>query len=498
MNNLNPERSIHLSEYYLILNKHKSLIFASFVIVVTLTLLFSFLTKSIYRASALMVIEKEQSTSPLTGERMNYESYVSESLTFNTHFKLITSRPVLAKLIMNLKLDQVDREKEKLLGGNPLIELLSGFKKNLYLLFGKDQTPTLEEKLSNLIEKLQRKINIEEVRDTRILNLLVEDHDPALARDIANHLAKVYIEFNIDNRLKSSRNTLSWMSAQVYEMKKKLEDAEEEFQAYKQNEKLFSIAGKQKVIDQKIAEFNDAYLQTRNKRLELDAKLAELGRSLQSKGSIIHVRSLVKNDLIENLYAQLLESEVELTRLGKVFKEKHPKIIQIESKINQTQKKLDEELEKVMENLRAERTVLYNRENVLQKTIADFENDALDINKKELKYAILQRNVDTNKKLYDTLLSKIEESHIVDNLDTSNIRIVQEASIPLAPVKPKKKLNFILSVIFGLMNGVGLSFFLEYLDQTLRTEDDVEKYLGLPVISVIPVADEKRAAPEPK
>nr|MBC8360790.1 GumC family protein [Candidatus Desulfatibia profunda] len=495
---MNSEQSIHLSEYYLVLTKHKFLILASFVIVVTLTLLFSFLTKSVYQAAAVMVIDKQQNTSPLTGERLDYESYVSESLTFNTHFKLITSRAVLEKVIRNLKLDQPNPDREKLLGANFLIEFLRGLKKNLYLLFGKDLTPTLEEELSGLIEKLQEKIDIEQVRDTRILNLKVEDHDPALARDIANNLAKVYIEFDIDNRVKSSRNTLSWMSAQLYEMKKKLEDAEEEFLAYKQSEKLFSIAGRQKVIDQKIEEFNDAYLQTRNKRLELDAKLAELERSLQSKGSIIHVRSLAKNDLIESLYAQLLEAEMELTRLGKIFKDQHPKITQAESKLNQTQKKLDEELEKVMENLRAERTVLYNRENVFQKTITDFENDALDTSKKELKYGILQRNVDTNKKLYDTLLSKIEESHIVDTLDTSNIRIVQEAPLPLAPVKPKKRLNFILSIIFGLMTGVSLAFFLEYLDQTLRTEDDVQRYLGLPVLSVIPVADEKKAAPETK
>jgi len=488
MDKTKPEQTIHLSEYYFILLKHKSLIIASLVIMVTLTMLFTFMMKPVYRATASMVIEKQQSTSPLTGERLDYESYVSQSLTFNTHFKLITSRPVLEKLIKDFELDQPGKKQG--LKGSYLKELLSRLKQNLSLLLGKKKTPIPhEEKLSRQVEGIKDKISIEEVRDTRILHLHVEDNDPALARDIANHLARVYIEFDIDNRLKSSRNTLSWATDQLYEMKKNLEDAEQEFLDYKQQEKLFSITGKQKVIDQKIEEFNDAYLETRNKRLELDAKLTELKRSLQAKGSILHIRSLIDNELIENLYAQFLGAEVELTRLGKVFKAKHPKMVQINSKIDDTKRKLDQELGKVLENLTAERTVLYNKEKVLQKTIADFESDALDTNRKELKYSIFQRNVDTNKKLYDTLLSRIKESSIVDNFNASNIRIAQKAPLPLAPVKPKKKLNLILSIIFGLMTGVGVSFFIEYIDQTLRTEEDVARYLDLPVLSVIPVGD---------
>ena len=133
---MKPEQSIHLTEYYLIIFKHKTLIIASLVIMVTLTMLFSFLMKPVFRATATMAIEKEQSKSPLTGERLDYESYVSQSLTFNTHFKLITSRPVLEKVIKHLKLDQISKDKD--LTVNPLKELLRQLKQNLKLLLGKE------------------------------------------------------------------------------------------------------------------------------------------------------------------------------------------------------------------------------------------------------------------------------------------------------------------------------------------------------------------------
>ncbi len=479
------KQSLHLTDYYYILAKYRWTIFSCLAIVVSLTMLFSFLAKPIYRAGTTLVIEKEQSTSPLTGERLDYESYISQSLTFNTHFKLITSRPVLKKVINHLNLDRLDIGQE--IEINPWKEMLAQFKKNIRLLLKKnEETPNSQERLAYIIEKLGRKINIDQVRDTRLLRINVDDHNRDVAIDLANSIAMAYIEFNIANNLSSSKDTLSWMTDQLYEMKKKLEDAEEEFLAYKQREKLFSIKGRQSVIIKKIEEFNDAYINARNKRLELDSVLEKLRQDLIPGEDFPRIRSLINNPLIDNLYSQLLESEVELERLKKVYRPKHPKAIQIQTKIDNTRSKLQEEFRKEIENIKSERSVLLSREAVLQKTIGDFEKEALGINRKELKYSILERNVETNKKLYNTLLSKVKESNIVVNKGLSNIRIAEKAVAPQSPVRPRKMLNFILSVIFGLVIGTSLAFLWEYLDRSLRTEEDVQRYIKLPVLSVIP------------
>jgi len=442
--------------------------------------------KPVYQATTTLIIEKEQTTSSLTRERIDYESYSSQSLTFNTHFKLITSSPVIQNVIKTLKLDQTKKDIEV----SPWREFLSVLKKNIYLLLGKEKKPlTPQETLGQLSMKLKKKIDIEHVRDTRMLKVSIEDHDPIMARDIANTLATSYIKYNIENRLRSSRNTLIWMTDRLYEMKKKLEDAEKEFLTYKQRSKIFSIKGKHIIIAKKIEDYNNAYLQARNKRLELDTKLAELQRLLKKRGNILNVRSLIDNPLIDNLYNQLLESEVELSRLSDVYKSKHPKISQIKTKIDKTRKKLNGELEKEMENLRAGRSVLLAKERVLEKTIAGFENDAMETSGKELKYAILERNVETNKRLYDTLLSRIKESNLIGNTSVSNIRIAEKAIVLKDPIKPKKMLNLILSIIFGLMTGIGISFLWEYLDQSMHSEEDIQKYLNVPVLTVIPIAD---------
>jgi len=288
MDTTKTEQSPQLSEYYHILIKHKWTIIASLFLIITLTMVFSFLMKPVYQATTTLIIEKEQTISPLTRERTDYESYSSQSLTFNTHFKLITSSPVIQNVIKTLKLDQTKKDIEV----SPWREFLSVLKKNIYLLLGKEKKSlTPQEKLIQLSMKVRKKIDIEHVRDTRMLKVNIEDHDPIMARDIANTLATSYIKYNIESRLRSSRNTLSWMTDRLYEMKKKLEDAEKEFLTYKQRAKVFSIKGKHVIIAKKIEDFNVAYLQARNKRVELDTKLAELQRLLKKRGNILNVRS---------------------------------------------------------------------------------------------------------------------------------------------------------------------------------------------------------------
>ena len=490
---IQEDHPTHIIDYYHVLINHKWTIMVSLVVVLGLVMWHNARFIPIYRATATLIIDPKTTTSPLTGQRMDFDTYLSESTTFNTHFKLVTSRPVLERVVTSLKLDKMDeKQKEVRLGEiSALRQHLSRFKKNIRLLLGRKQ-PTLppEDKMTGLVQSLRVMTDVEPVKETRLLNINVSNPDPVMARDVANALAQAYIDFNIDNQLKSSQNTLSWLTNHLYEMKKKLEDAEQEFLTFKQEVRLISPEESQRMITQKMMEFNDAYVQARNRRLELSTKLKQLEGVSVFGEDISHLRSLIGNPLIETLYGQLVNAEVELSRLSKVFKSKHPKVIEAQTRIDDTRKKIGEELKKVIGNLNAEKDVLLAKEGMLQKTIADFEKEAMETNKKELNYTILERNVEMNQNLYDTILSRLKEVNITGNVDFSNIRITEKAVLPRFPSSPTKRRNVMLGIIVGLMIGVGLSFFWEYLDRSIRNEDDVQRYLGLPVLSVIPIADQ--------
>ncbi len=491
------EQAINLTEYYRVLTRHKLLVALCFIGGLSLAFWYNSKLIPLYRATATIIIDKESGYSPLTGERMGFESYLSESMTFNTHFELILSRPVLEQVVKDMEMDKIYKssDEKKLLEVHPFRQLFSLIKKNISILFGEKKKVLVtkkvidpEERLVGLAQTVKGMISVEPVEDTRLLNLDASSTSPTEARDVANALARAYIEFNLKTKLQSSENTMEWLKDNLYQTKEKLNVAEEEFLAYKQNSNLISLEDSQETVAKKIADFNDAYIQTRNRRLELTAKLAELARISKSRQNIPHFRSLIGSNLIDDLYGQLVNAEGELSRLKMVYKSKHNKIVAINTKIADTRTKLRLEIQKEIQNLKAEQALMKNKEKIIQRTISEFKKEAMGINKEELKYSILRRNLELNQELYDTIMSKLKEANITANVDVSNIRLMEKALLPMFPVNPNKKRNLILGIFLGLIVGVGISFFLEYLDRTLHTEEDVQHYLHLPILSVIPFA----------
>lgn len=492
---LNDEPALqpHLMDYYYVLRKRMWLVLSTLFLIILFTALHTYSMKPVYRVTAKLLIDKETRKSPLTGQQLDYESYASEQLTFQTHFKIITSRPVLERVLAQMNLRDESFEP------GLFTRFVTTVKANLKRLIAavsplsqkEEPLPPEELRLARRVRQLRSKIEIEGVRDTRLLSIHVEDNDPHIARDVANAVAETYALYDSDIRLESSRKMLDWLTKQLYDMRKKAADAERAFIAFKEKENLFSIEGKQKINVQKIEEMNASYIEARSKRLEVQAKIRELEKFIGAKesGKVRNIPTFINSKIIEDLYAELLQTEIEHRKISGVFKHKHPEMIKVTSKIQELRRKIRQQTEKALENAEAECAILIAREEALQEAMNRYEKEAIGTNRKELQYAVLEREVAANRELYNTLLAKIKETDITEEITRTNLRLVEPATVPPSPVKPKKARNLILSVIVGLFTGGGLAFFLEYLDQTVRNRDELEKTLGLPVFSEIPLQE---------
>ena len=298
----NPEpdhdEGLDIHEYYRIVVKRKLLIILSLLLCVLLVGLKTYTMDPLYKATALVAIDSSSLKSPLSGEAVR-DSWFQETSKFNTHARLYTSRPVLEKVVNTLGLlDEKPKSVDKKSQFWEFIKQLKDsirIKENIKILLGRESVQNKPiSKLDKAVKKLQGQVEVNPVRDTILYEISVEDEDPDMARDKANSVAEAYIEFNIDNHIEYSRNSFQWMSDQFYGVKKKLEDAERDFLNYKEQERLFSIEGRQDEILHKIRDMNNAYLKARNKRLELQANYQEI-KSLTSlnKADILQARSLL-------------------------------------------------------------------------------------------------------------------------------------------------------------------------------------------------------------
>jgi capsular exopolysaccharide synthesis family protein len=267
------------------------------------------------------------------------------------------------------------------------------------------------------------KLNVEPVRNSRLLNLQFEGKDPQKITTIVNSLAELYIKQDLEMRTRASKEAVTWLMEQIGTIKKKLEESENALVKYMEQEKITGSP-------------------------DLEKKDKETG-------------------LVETLKQEQLKLEVEVSEISRRYGPKHPQMV-----------KLLSELESIKAKLAGE------------------TQNMIDLNKKAAKYTILKREVDSNREIYETLLKRAKETGVSQQLELSNIRIVDPAEVPEAPVKPNKMSNIMAACFFGLIAGVALAFFVEYLDNTIKDPDDVNIYIGLPFLGYIPSAKKEAKAEE--
>jgi polysaccharide biosynthesis transport protein len=443
---------VHLREYIRVLRKHAWLVAACFVVILTTVALGTYLQRPIYRATTKALLERE------TSRVVNFQDVgpvESESLeAFQTQVQIVKSRPVIQGVIDTLDL--------------------------------KTRRPELAQ-ASDPVEALLGAISVDPVLNTRLIAIQVEDPDPKLAADIANALATSYVNQNLELKLSAARDALNWLTAQVSDLKTKVNESELALQRYREQAGLVQVEEKQSLGVRKLAEFNSAYIEAKAKRLEMETRVAELKRASSQPEMLESSPLVINNPLVQKLKGQLVELEVQKSKLLKTYREKHPEVVKIQSQIDEIQQKIREEVGRLGLSMESEYNALKARENAMLQAVNQYRDEAQSLGKKEIQLGILKREADSNQQLYDVLLKRLKESSLSQGLDSSNVRIVEPAIVPTRPVKPRKSLNLALGAVVGLAVGLCTAFFLEYMDDSVRTPEQVERALGVPVFSLIPM-----------
>jgi uncharacterized protein involved in exopolysaccharide biosynthesis len=444
--------------YYLrVVRKRWGIIASCLVLVVGVVGARTYVQQPIYRASARVIIERET-------QIVNFQqtpSYEWDSGEFfNSQVQIIRSRPVLQRVIDSLNLKERRPE------------------------YGLIQDPT---------GLLQAAVSVDPLRNTRLVQIGVEDPDPKLAAEMANALASSYQTQNLELKLAAARDALTWLSNQVRDLKSKVNESELALQQYREQAGLVSVEEKQNLTVKKLAEFNSAYIEAKARRLEMETRLAELRRAAQRPELLESSPMVVNNTLIQKLKGQLVELEVQRSKLLKTYKEKHPEVIKVQTQIDEIARRVKEEVDKLAFSMDSEYNVLKAREAAMLQATDQYRSEAQTLSKKEIQYGILKREADSNQQLYDVLLKKLKETSLTQGLDTNNVRIVEPAVAPKLPVRPQKTRNLTMAAVLGLGLGLVAAFVLEHLDDRIRTPEQAERALEIPVLAVIPVFAGKAA-----
>jgi exopolysaccharide transport family protein len=504
-------REINLYDYLRVIRKHRWTIATVFTVVFISVLIFTYTATPVYQATARVIIEKDDPKVVSIQEVMSVDS--SGLDYYQTQYKIIESRGVAREVIKRLKLHEneefVPKPRDTFIGNiyrdisETLSYWLSLLKTEKSLVPSEGRSGESQEE-SPLVSAFIRRIKVTPIRNSRLVDIGFEAKDPALSARIANTLARSYIDLNLETKLKATQDAMVWLNSRIEEERKKVEQAEQALLRYKQQHNIITDFSKdqESITAQKLAALNSQVIEAEAKRVEAETRYKQAVALQKSPEMLDSIPEVMSNDLVRQIKSMEVELFKRRSELSKKYGENHPQIVAIRNELQTLQARKADEVARVINSLYNGYKVSQAREQSLKKALNDQKGESFSLNEKAISYTVLKREAESTKEMYDLVIKRFKETSMTENIRTGNIRVVDAAEIPKSPVKPNKGRNLLIGLIVGLALGVGLAFFLEYLDNTIKLPDDIKERLKIPYLGPVPfVISSARGngnAPDPK
>lgn len=349
-----------------------------------------------------------------------------------------------------------------------------------------DPTQTPAPSREDLIKRMEQMVSVKLRRGTRLIDIRVEHTDAALTASIANALVKEFIRLNFEQNVAASEVANEFLSNESRRLKKKLEASEQALQAYKEQTKSASLEERQNIVVEKLKELSQKVTAAKSTRIEKESDYNQVQRLGNNPEALMVLPAVANDTAVMQIRGQLAKAESELATVKQRYKDKHPRYLQAQSQVAEWSNSLTKAVLNVPPTIRSAFESAKAAEEALDRALKEQEAAAIDLNKLALTFNTLAREVTSDRDLYESVQKRIKETGVTKELKPSKVRIIQEASIPEKPVRPQPIKIAALALFAGLAGGIGLVFFLNTIDRSLKTVDEAESYLDLPVLATVP------------
>jgi tyrosine-protein kinase Etk/Wzc len=505
------EEEIDLKEYLRIIQKRKWIIFSVVPLITIIGIIISFAITPVYQGETSLLVDTKKSGMPSFFEFADF----SQGDEIQTQCEIVKSRSVVERAVNSLGLHEREAE-------------YNGFVKNLFTFlrihdtsFGKwaisfmkglvgnkekKKNYTPQEKFRKKVEEVMKNLSVKSLKKTDLIVINFNANSPALAAEVANRIALEYIELSLSARRGEAKSVKDFVNNQLNIRENELRDFEKKLRTFKEENGIVNLSEEVRINLERQAEFKKSLEEVLIERRALKIRIANIEEDLKKQEKhIVSQSTLTKNPILDSLKTQKIELDLKLQRLlSDGLTPQHPEVKKAKAEIDQTIEKIKNEESKVfgskvytlneiyrkLESEAIEFSALHEalaeKQEGLQKICDTYDKGFDNLPLKELEYLRIQRDIKVTEEIFIMLSKKKEEARISEAMEIGNIRIIDSAISPEKPIKPRKTLNALISMILGFMLGLGLAFVIEFFDTSFKSADDVEKNLNIAVLGSIP------------
>lgn len=491
--------SLSLTDLLRIILKHKWTLLLVMVLACGVAAVRTFLSTPVYRSTVILQIDRAaQRVVSFSGDADANQGYVDEGMNLKTQYELLKSRSLAERVVDELRLDQSKSVPAPVDASPPegaasaaaddssrpgyIDRIISGYQKLTSPATRNSEVLGREAVVGRFIGSL----TVEPVRSSRLVKLHVQNTNPDLAARIANATVQAYIAMGLERRMEASSYAKTFLEDQIKQIKAKLEDSERKLNRYAQDKQILTLDEKTNVVNQTYTDYAAALSKAEQERIKIEALFTEIKRNPDN------VAAVVENKTVQSYKEQRAKLQIEYQQNLRIYKPDYPKMTQIQAQIGEAESQIKAEIRAIAAGVQSQYESAQKQETLIRDKLAQTRKQVLNTQDGSIDLNLLKREVDTNRQLYDSLLQRLKQLGVSAGVVTNNISVVDNAEPSLFPYQPSLSRNLLVGVAAGLFLGLCLVFVLEYIDDSIKFPEEVERQLGVPLMGIIPKVTKKR------
>lgn len=492
------EETIDLRHYWRVLWRFKWDIIGLAFVVSIVTALVVVNMDDIYQSTASLMIESRQAQ--ITSIEEIYGLDPQQSEYYSTQHEILRSRVLAERVIREMDLlnhPEFLPEDGELDGGSSWRDFVPEFLTG----FGGDEGSSNVARasqeqllLASVLDQFNERLTVEPIRNTQLVRVHFEAKDPALAADVANNLADAYIEQHLEQRLAVTQKASSFLSERLEGLRQTVAAAEQRLQDFLDQEELVDVQGVTSLNAQQLDELNSQLVEASRARAEAEAIFRQVeplkGRPVDE---LLAFPAILNHETVQPVMEVADEIDQEVAELSKRYGRRHPEMIAVMSRYDTAQANLERQVRQVIGTIENQYLAAVANEDAARARLAASRAEMQSINRKSFTLQELERDVETNRQLYDMFFTRVRETDETNDFEAANALVVDPAVAAINPSKPRRSLIVMIAFAVALMLGVLLAFLRDMLDNTVKTPEDVENRLNSTMLGLIALQPMSRA-----
>jgi capsular exopolysaccharide synthesis family protein len=448
-----PEREFEIRYHTDLLWRRRVLLAAAALGGLALGILASELQAPRYEARTLLQVMPPNPTSlSVTDALMSTGNPIRDRQFFNTQLNVLHSRSIAERVVQKLKLKDQPAFKAS---GDPAGLLLTH-------------------------------VAVEPIPETFVVEVRVTHNEPKEAALWANTISDTYMDYSLEGQVEAAKRAYQWVTERLAETQQDMQQAQDKLLKSYQGQDLFVPEGSVSAITTSITKLNEDHIQAQSRRIELEAQLGEFAEARARGRKLDAIPQVGSDEVVAGINGRLQSLSLDVARLREKYKEGHPEVQKVQVQMEQLRKDKQARIAQIEESLKAEYRQLQRREAELKQAIDSHKNRAAEQSMKLTELESLKKQADSAAGLYGVLLQKLNETNIAASIQNNNVRLLDRAVVPSAPVWPQRRRIALVSMLAGLLLGAGWVLLRDALDNTIKDADDVERHLHVEMLAAIP------------